>query len=62
MNPHTRDFRDTIRQGEKTGDPFQSDRAFGKRQRRAERLSLWMAARWLLIGAVVLWVAQFAPW
>jgi hypothetical protein len=28
MNPHTHDFRHTVRPGEKTGDPFQSDRAF----------------------------------
>jgi hypothetical protein len=62
MNPHTHDFRDTVRQGEKTGSPFQNDRAFYRRQRQAERASLGMAVRWLAIGAVVLWLAGQAQW
>jgi len=28
MNPHTKDFRHHALTGEKTGSPFQSDRAF----------------------------------
>lgn len=62
MNPHTHDFRDTVRAGERTGSPFQNDRAFMRRQRRAERLSLLMAARWLAIGGVALWLAGQVPW
>ena len=62
MNPITEDYRDTVRQGEKTGSPFQSDRDFRQKRRRAETLSVWMAARWTLIGAAGLWAAQFLPW
>lgn len=46
---------------ERSGSPFQCDRAFLQRRRRAERLSLWMAARWLAIGAVAVLVASRVP-
>jgi hypothetical protein len=50
------------RAGDKAGSPFQSDRDFRQKRRTAERLSIWMAVRWTLIGAVGLWAAQFLPW
>lgn len=43
-------FRERL--GDKTGEAFQTDRAFRQRRRQAETISLRMAARW---GAV--WLA-----
>jgi hypothetical protein len=54
MNPHTHDFRDTVRAGEKTGDPFQSDRAF----RKPPRIGL-MIVQTIPLALVVM---AFAVW
>ena len=35
MNPHTHDFRDTVRAGEKTGSPYQTFK-------RREKPSAWL--------------------
>lgn len=50
------------RAGDKVGSPFQSDRSFRQRRRKAESLSMAMAVRWALIGVAGLWAAQFLPW
>lgn len=49
------------RYSQRSGSPFQCDSDFCQKRRKAERLSLWMAARWAVIGAVVLWAAALWP-
>ena len=56
MNPHTRDFRDTVRPGEKTGDPFQS---FKPRRRNLNARDVYSTALTILVLLVVLFAL---PW
>lgn len=53
MNPITDDFRDTVRQGEKTGSPFQSDRDFRQRRRSAATAASWIVPVAALVVAVL---------
>jgi hypothetical protein len=55
MNPHTHDFRDTVRAGEKTGSPYQ---AF----RRPRRVSAWLAFSTAVTAAVFVALASSLPW
>ena len=52
MNPHTHDYRDTVRAGEKTGSPFQADTTF-----RSKRLPPGFAVLILLIVSPFIWAA-----
>jgi hypothetical protein len=55
MNPHTHDFRDTVRAGEKTGSPYQ---AF----RRPRRVSPWLAFSTAVTVAVYVALASSLSW
>jgi hypothetical protein len=56
MNPHSHDYRDTVRAGEKTGSPFQ---AF---KRRSERPSAWLAFSTATTVVVFLALLFALPW
>lgn len=59
MNPHTHDYRDTVRPGEKTGSAYQSFK-------RSERLSPWLIVSTILcvviVGLMMAFLPDAAPW
>ena len=55
MNPHTHDFRDTVRAGEKTGSAYQSFR-------RSERPSAWLVFSTVVTVATFLFLLCALPW
>lgn len=64
MNPHSHDYRDTVRAGEKTGSPFQADRDFrSKRWPPAGMVVVALMAAPFVWGALI-WagVALFRTW
>ena len=60
MNPHTHDFRDTVRPGEKTGSAFQ---AF---PRRSAPPSPWLIVSTVLavvvLGLMMVFLPESPPW
>lgn len=52
MNPHSHDYRDTVRAGEKTGSPYQCDRAF-----RSKRFPPGAAVMIALVVSPFAWAA-----
>jgi hypothetical protein len=55
MNPHSHDYRDTVRAGEKTGSPYQ---AF----RRRDKLSPWLVFSTVVTVAAFLFLLCALPW
>ena len=59
MNPHTHDYRDTVRAGEKTGDPFQ---AFPRRTKVSPWLFVSSGLAVIVLGLLMVFLPESAPW
>ncbi len=60
MNPHSRDYRDTVRAGEKTGSPYQAFRP------RPVPPSPWLIVSTVLavvlFGVLMVFLPESPPW